>query len=99
MAATPPTTPIGTTRQTGAPTADRAARFRRDFEMSGPSKPGFLTSEFILAIAASLCILAAAAASDNFQADEAWPLIAYLSIGYMISRGLAKVGGFGRDGR
>ena len=29
---------------------------------------------------------------DYFRADEAWRLIAFLTIGYMISRGLAKAG-------
>ena len=29
---------------------------------------------------------------DYFRADEAWRLIAFLTIGYMIARGLAKAG-------
>lgn len=29
---------------------------------------------------------------DNFQADEAWRYITWLTIGYMVSRGLAKAG-------
>lgn len=55
-------------------------------------KPGILTSEFISSMIAAIGVLVAAAVADNFHADEAWPLIALLSIGYMISRGLAKLG-------
>ncbi|MCW2925151.1 MAG: hypothetical protein JWM98_2555 [Thermoleophilia bacterium] len=29
---------------------------------------------------------------DNFQADEAWRYITWLTIGYLVSRGLAKSG-------
>lgn len=29
---------------------------------------------------------------DNFQADEAWRYITWLTIGYLLSRGLAKAG-------
>ncbi|HWH43747.1 MAG TPA: hypothetical protein VNT32_03365 [Thermoleophilaceae bacterium] len=61
-------------------------------------KPGMATSEFIGGAVATAGILISAAVSDNFQADEAWPLIALISIGYMLSRGLAKLGA-GRSGR
>lgn len=88
------------TQSTMGTAADRASRIRRDVTTAADGiKPGFLTSEFITIVAVALLVLAAAAASANFQADEAWPLIAFMAIGYSISRGLAKSGGFGRDRR
>lgn len=58
-------------------------------------KPGFLTSEFLSSMVVAIAVLIAAASADNLQADEAWPIVAALSIGYMISRGLAKLGATG----
>lgn len=58
-------------------------------------KPGYLTSEFISSMIVAISVLVAGAATDNLQADEVWPIVAALSIGYMISRGLAKIGATG----
>ena len=37
-------------------------------------------------------LLASLFADENFGADPAWRYVTYLTIGYMISRGLAKPG-------
>jgi hypothetical protein len=62
--------------------------------MGGASetKPFWLTSEFLVLVAAVAGVLIAVAQAKNFFAPGAWRLITALAIGYMISRGLAKLG-------
>ena len=89
-------TAAGGTR-TGDEGASGLERARREYESSAETKPGFRTSEFLSSVVAALGILIAALIEDGFAAEEAWRLIAFLSVGYMISRGLAKIG-VGRRG-
>ena len=65
------------------------------------TKPSFKTSELVVYVAAVLGVLIASYVvgdranndgSDIFAADKAWWYITLLTIGYMISRGLAKAG-------
>ena len=57
------------------------------------TKPSFKTTELIVYVLAVLGVLIASAIVDNsFGADPAWRYVTYLTIGYMISRGLAKAG-------
>ena len=56
------------------------------------TKPFFLTSEFIGSVLAIAGIAITAAASDAFGAWRAWILITAITVGYMISRGIAKSG-------
>ena len=56
------------------------------------TKPSFLTTEFYAMIGVIAAILIAASSADNLDAPLAWTLVAAVAIGYMISRGLAKVG-------
>jgi hypothetical protein len=63
------------------------------------TKGSFKTSEFWIYLAAVGGILIASYAvgttanhSDYFRADKAWWFIALLTIGYLVSRGLAKAG-------
>lgn len=77
---------------TGSGGTGGADRIRREYESSSETKPGFRTSEFLSSMIASVGVLIAAAVADEFSAEEAWRLVSFLSIGYMISRGLAKIG-------
>jgi hypothetical protein len=67
------------------------------------TKPAYKTTEFILYVLAVIAILIASAVvdeSDNgqgFSAQTAWMFITWLTIGYMLSRGLAKSGSPRRD--
>jgi hypothetical protein len=78
------------------------ARPRRGEE----TKPSFKTSELVVYVAAVIGVLIASAVTgdagsenggDIFAADKAWWFITLLTIGYMVSRGLAKAGSSTRD--
>jgi hypothetical protein len=56
------------------------------------TKPFFLTSEFVGALLVIVGIAITAAASDAFGAWRAWILITAVTVGYLISRGIAKSG-------
>lgn len=62
------------------------------------TKAAFKTTEFIafLAVLAGLLIAAAlidgGRGHDSFVAPQVWQLVTYLTIGYMVARGLAKAG-------
>ena len=70
------------------------------------TKPSFKTTELIVYVLAVIGVLiasnmvgdgAANDGSDYFAADKAWWYITLLTIGYMISRGLAKAGSRSND--
>jgi hypothetical protein len=67
-----------------------AMRPRRVYPIE--TKPFFLTSEFVAAVLAVAGIAITAASSDAFGAWRAWILISAVTIGYMVSRGIAKSG-------
>lgn len=65
--------------------------------LSTETKPAFKTTELIVYVAAVLAVLAAAAFVDEsdaggYGARQAWLYVTLLTVGYMISRGLAKSG-------
>ena len=69
--------------------ADRPAR-----RISTETKASPKTTEFFAYIAAVVGVLIASAVVDaqDFGAQEAWFYVTLLTIGYMVSRGLAKSG-------
>ena len=73
---------------------------------SEATKPSFKTTELIVYVLAVIGVLIASnavgdGAADNggdyFAADKAWWYITLLTIGYMVSRGLAKAGSRSSD--
>ena len=62
--------------------------------LSTETKSSFKTSEMIAYLVAVVGVLVAAAVTDtsDFGTQEAWFYVTLLTIGYMISRGLAKAG-------
>ena len=81
-----------TTRATdsnaGAPQVHRA-----ETRESTETKSSYKTTELIVYALAVLGVLIASMIVDaSFGADPAWRYVTYLTIGYMISRGLAKSG-------
>ena len=81
------------TRTTTDNTAAPEVRADRDRQRSTETKSAYKTTELIVYVLAVLGVLIASAIVDNsFGADPAWRYVTYLTIGYMISRGLAKAG-------
>ena len=56
------------------------------------TKHAFKTTEFVAMVGVIAAILIATWVSDSLDDVRAWTLVAAVSIGYMISRGLAKSG-------
>ncbi len=87
---------MSTINQTNTPvySADVDAPHRSTTE----TKSAFKSTELIVFVLSVLGVLIAAAVTDNgddgqgFGAASAWLYVTLLSIGYMISRGLAKAG-------
>jgi hypothetical protein len=81
-----------TDRPTGA--YDAPHRTRR---LSTETKAAFKTTEFFAFVAVLVGVLIAAAVIDEtdaggFGARQAWLYVTLLTVGYMVSRGLAKSG-------
>jgi hypothetical protein len=56
------------------------------------TKMSFLTTEFWAFVAAVAGVLIATQQLDNMDAWDGWRLVTALTVGYMLSRGLAKAG-------
>lgn len=86
------------TRETTADGSRRATVRRETGSVTrDETKPSFMTTELYTFVATVAAILIAAAQADNFDAPRAWTLVAAVTIGYMLSRGLAKSGSAHRD--
>ena len=87
------TTPVGGDNRprTGHRDTYRDDRPRR---LTTETKSAVKTTELIAYVAAVVGVLIASALADaeDFGTTDAWRLITYLTIGYMIARGLAKSG-------
>lgn len=84
---------MSTTHSTSATTTDRNT-VRTGRRISTETKASFKTTELIAYLAAVVGVLIASAVVDasDFGAQEAWWFITILTVGYMVSRGLAKSG-------
>jgi hypothetical protein len=67
---------------------------RPERRVSSETKASFRTTELIVYVLAVVGVLIASAVVDaaDFGAQEAWFYVSLLTIGYMVSRGLAKSG-------
>jgi hypothetical protein len=61
------------------------------------TKPAFKTTELVVWALTVAGILIAAAVTENLDGNDAWKYVTWASIGYMISRGLAKAGSYAKD--
>ena len=59
---------------------------------STETKASFKTSELIAYVVIVIGVLVASKIADGFEAKDAWYYITLLTIGYLVSRGLAKSG-------
>jgi hypothetical protein len=71
--------------------SNRVSR-RADYVEPKETKTFSKTSEFWVWLATVAAVLAAVLLIDGFGPDRGWTLVTALSVGYMISRGLAKAG-------
>ena len=60
--------------------------------VANETKPATRTTEFVAYILAVVGVLAAAGLIDGFDAARGWLFVSILTVGYMVSRGLAKSG-------
>ena len=82
-----------TTRATTDNTGASPVR-REETQKSTETKSAYKTTESIVYVLAVLGVLIASAlvTDASFGADHAWRYVTYLTVGYLISRGLAKAG-------
>ena len=80
-------------------TGPREPRVRQPRRLTTETKSSLKTSELVAYVAAVIGVLLASylvGTNDNhadyFRADRAWWYVVLLTIGYMVSRGLAKSG-------
>jgi cobalamin synthase len=59
---------------------------------AGETRPFLLTSEFVGAVLAIVAVAISAAALDSLNAPLAWIVITAITCGYVLSRGIAKIG-------
>jgi hypothetical protein len=88
-------TPENVHRSTETTSASRG----REIDVPTESKAAYKTTEFyiylvvaVLTLIASLLIDTSHGHNDYFRGDKAWFYIVLLTIGYLVSRGLAKSG-------
>lgn len=82
----------GTPGMTGAETDVRRRRIERTRTARTETKSAFKTTEMIAYVAVLAAILIAGAIADGFGARTIWLYATILTVGYMVSRGLAKSG-------
>jgi hypothetical protein len=72
---------------------------RKVARVSTETKSALKTTELVAYVAAVIGVLIASAIVDtsDFGPQEAWFYVSLLTIGYMISRGLAKAGSYERE--
>jgi hypothetical protein len=63
------------------------------------TKAAFKTTEIIAYVATIAAVLIASAVDDSVDGHLAWTLVTALTIGYLVSRGLAKSGSKHREDR
>ena len=76
---------------------DRHTQPNRVRRLTTETKASFKTTEFFAFLAVAIGVLVAAAVVDEtnaggFGAKQAWLYVTILTVGYMVSRGLAKSG-------
>ncbi|HEU4703521.1 MAG TPA: hypothetical protein VFS37_13645 [Conexibacter sp.] len=83
----------GAARTTGMGAADDVGRRRTRISAGRTeTKSAFKTTEMIAYVLVTAGVLIAGAIADGFGARSIWLYVTILTVGYMVSRGLAKSG-------
>jgi hypothetical protein len=61
------------------------------------TKPAFKTTELVFYVLAVIGVLIATQVVDGFRANQGWLYVTILTVGYMVSRGIAKSGSYAKD--
>jgi hypothetical protein len=69
-----------------------AAIARNDRRISTETKSAFKTTEMIAYVIVTVAVLIAGLVADGFGSRTVWLYATILTVGYMVSRGLAKSG-------
>ncbi|MDX6284719.1 MAG: hypothetical protein QOG53_204 [Frankiales bacterium] len=94
---TTPRTAIRTnTGTTGAETYPQVSTSHSHVE-TAETKTAFKTTEMVFYVLAVVGVLIATQVVDGMDAKSGWLYVSLLTIGYMISRGLAKAGSYAKD--
>src|SRR4051794_1441894 len=93
---TTPTRASGTTTAststTSYPTGTRART-----AATAETKPAFKTTELVFYVLAVIAVLIATQVVDGLRASQGWLFVTILTVGYMLSRGIAKSGSYAKD--
>ena len=90
---------VGTPASTGRAHGPADTHQFGDVQVSTGRQSAYITIELILYLVASMGIFITAAVIDEsgsgqgFGASEAWFYVTLLTVGFLLSRGLAKIGG------
>jgi len=82
-----------TTTSTGYPSTHRTRSRMSTVE----TKPAFKTTEMVFYLAAVIGVLIATEVVDGLSAAQGWFYVTLLTMGYLLSRGLAKAGSYQFD--
>jgi hypothetical protein len=83
----------GATRAPGVRTGRAFAGVTRATE----TRAAYRTTEFLAYLAVVAAVVIAGAVADGFGARDVWLFVTILTVGYMVSRGLAKSGSYERE--
>ena len=61
------------------------------------TRPAYKTTEFLAYLAVAVAVAIAGAVVDGFGARDVWLYVSILTVGYVLSRGLAKSGSVERE--
>jgi hypothetical protein len=86
------TTHDGTVPSTGGHDSTLPATGRASRRVSTETKSAVKTTEMVAFVVVTVAMLIASQMVDGFDAQHAWFYASLLTIGYMVSRGLAKSG-------
>jgi hypothetical protein len=73
-------------------TAHNPTAYRPERRVSTETKAAMKTTELVAYVVITIAVLVAAQISDDFAAKDAWFFVTLLTVGYLVSRGLAKSG-------
>ena len=92
------TTPNSTTTKPGSDTRSyRPTTTAPRAAATSETKPAYKTTEMMFYVVAVIAVLIATQVVEGFAARQGWLYVTILTVGYMLSRGIAKAGSYAKD--